>query len=95
MSVSASGWSGQDLTSEQSRAIASLVREEIARRRISRQYLADEAKISISTLEKAGYVKVEKDFHNNRPRTRVSMTRPGRRAFQAYVDYLKDILEPG
>ncbi len=49
----------------------------------------------ISTLEKAGYVKVEKDFHNNRPRTRVSMTRPGRRAFQAYVDYLKDILEPG
>jgi DNA-binding MarR family transcriptional regulator len=49
----------------------------------------------ITTLEKAGYVKVEKDFHNNRPRTRVSMTKQGRRSFQAYVDYLKDILEPG
>ena len=48
----------------------------------------------ISTLEKAGYVKVEKDFHNNRPRTRVSMTKQGRRSFQAYVDYLKDILNP-
>jgi DNA-binding MarR family transcriptional regulator len=49
----------------------------------------------ITTLEKAGYVTVEKDFHNNRPRTRVSMTKQGRRSFQAYVDYLKDILEPG
>jgi hypothetical protein len=39
-------------------------------------------------------VKVEKDFHNNRPRTRVSMTKQGRRSFQAYVDYLKDILNP-
>lgn len=48
----------------------------------------------ITTLEKAGYVKVEKDFHNNRPRTRVSMTKQGRRSFQAYVDYLKDILNP-
>ena len=48
----------------------------------------------ISTLEKASYVKVEKDFHNNRPRTRVSMTRQGRRSFQAYVDYLKEILDP-
>ena len=48
----------------------------------------------ITTLEKAGYVKVEKDFHNNRPRTRVSLSKPGSRSFQAYVDYLKDILDP-
>ena len=48
----------------------------------------------ITTLEKAGYVTVEKDFHNNRPRTRVSMTKQGRRSFQAYVEYLKDILDP-
>ncbi|MDQ0470965.1 helix-turn-helix domain-containing protein [Labrys wisconsinensis] len=38
---------------EQSRAIAAAVREALARRRISRQRLADEARISISTLEKA------------------------------------------
>src|SRR5215831_17051120 len=41
------------LTDEQSRSIAGLIREELARRRISRQLLADQAKISISTLEKA------------------------------------------
>jgi transcriptional regulator with XRE-family HTH domain len=41
------------LSDEQSRGIAALVREELARRRMSRQQLADQAKISISTLEKA------------------------------------------
>jgi transcriptional regulator with XRE-family HTH domain len=41
------------LSDAQSRAVAALIREEIARRRISRQRLADQAKISISTLEKA------------------------------------------
>src|SRR6266480_4068750 len=41
------------LSDEQSRSVAALVREELARRRISRQRLADQAKISISTLEKA------------------------------------------
>ena len=42
-----------NLTDEQSQLIATLIREELARRRISRQLLADQAKISISTLEKA------------------------------------------
>jgi transcriptional regulator with XRE-family HTH domain len=42
-----------DLSIEASRAIAARVREELARRRLSRQALADLAKISISTLEKA------------------------------------------
>jgi transcriptional regulator with XRE-family HTH domain len=42
-----------ELSDEQSRAIAARVREELARRRSSRQRLADEARISISTLEKA------------------------------------------
>src|SRR5215813_5533083 len=41
------------LSDEQSRIIATQIREELARRRISRQLLADQAKISISTLEKA------------------------------------------
>jgi transcriptional regulator with XRE-family HTH domain len=45
--------SEKQLSDEQSRAVAALVREELARRRISRQQLADQAKISISTLEKA------------------------------------------
>src|SRR5258708_27791327 len=45
--------SEKQLSHEQSRSVASLVREELARRRISRQHLADQARISISTLEKA------------------------------------------
>jgi transcriptional regulator with XRE-family HTH domain len=43
----------RQLTDAQSRFVAALVREQLARRRISRQQLADQAKISISTLEKA------------------------------------------
>jgi DNA-binding MarR family transcriptional regulator len=46
----------------------------------------------IATLEEAGYVSVEKDFHANRPRTRVSMTKPGRRAFEDYVADLRSII---
>src|SRR3954471_278514 len=45
--------SEKQLSDEQSRSVAALVREELARRRISRQFLADQARISISTLEKA------------------------------------------
>ena len=47
----------------------------------------------IATLDKAGYIKVEKDFHNNRPRTRVSITKLGRKSLQNYVSYLRDILD--
>src|SRR5437763_13896366 len=43
----------KQLSAEQSRQVAAIVREELARRRISRQHLAEQAKISISTLEKA------------------------------------------
>jgi transcriptional regulator with XRE-family HTH domain len=42
----------KQLSAEQSRQVAATIREEIARRRISRQHLADQAKLSISTLEK-------------------------------------------
>jgi len=43
----------KQLTAEQSQQVAATVREELARRRISRQQLAELAKISMSTLEKA------------------------------------------
>src|SRR5881275_2326876 len=42
----------QQLSAEQSRQVAETIREEIARRRISRQTLAEQAKLSLSTLEK-------------------------------------------
>jgi transcriptional regulator with XRE-family HTH domain len=40
------------LSAEQSRQVAETIREEIARRRISRQTLAEQARLSLSTLEK-------------------------------------------
>jgi len=46
----------------------------------------------LTTLEKAGYVDIEKSFVDKKPRTRVSLTRAGRRAFDAHVQYLLDIL---
>lgn len=42
-----------ELTIEGSESVALIVREELARRRLSRQWLADEARVSLSTLEKA------------------------------------------
>src|SRR5260370_34227631 len=42
----------KQLSAEQSRQVAETIREEIARRRIARQSLAEQAKLSLSTLEK-------------------------------------------
>jgi len=47
----------------------------------------------ITTLETAGYVAVEKDFLGKRPRTRIALTKTGRRAFEDYVAYLRDIID--
>jgi len=49
----------------------------------------------LATLEKAGYVLIEKDFVGKKPRTRASLTKDGRRAFQRHLDFLRDILEHG
>lgn len=47
----------------------------------------------IATLEEAGYVAVQKDFVGKRPRTRIALTKQGRRAFEEYVAYLRDIID--
>jgi DNA-binding MarR family transcriptional regulator len=46
----------------------------------------------LQTLEEAGYIAVEKDFADKRPRTRAKLTHEGRRAFEDYVGYLQSIL---
>lgn len=43
----------QDLSQEENRAISARIREALAKRRMTRQHLADMAKLSLSTLEKA------------------------------------------
>jgi len=47
----------------------------------------------ITTLEEAGYAAVEKDFAGKRPRTRIVLTKQGRRAFEDYVAYLREIID--
>jgi DNA-binding transcriptional ArsR family regulator len=47
----------------------------------------------LSTLEGAGYVALAKDFVGKKPRTRVSITRAGERAFREHSDYLREIIE--
>lgn len=47
----------------------------------------------LGTLEKAGYVAVTKDFVGRRPRTGVTITRAGARAFRGHVEYLRGVIE--
>ena len=42
--------------------------------------------VHLKKLDEAGYVAIDKSFVNNKPLTRVSITREGRRAFAAYLD---------
>ena len=49
----------------------------------------------IITLENRGYLTVKKDFFGKRPRTRISLTHAGRRAFEAHVAYLRDVIDGG
>jgi transcriptional regulator with XRE-family HTH domain len=45
--------SDDDLSEGESKVIGQAIREELARKRLTRQHLADKAKLSLSTLEKA------------------------------------------
>ena len=63
-------------------------------------YVRDTVEVSDSvlskqtaTLEKAGYVKVTKGYVGKRPRTWLSLTPKGRRAFAAHVAALRAITD--
>ncbi|MNL76772.1 hypothetical protein D3C87_2027900 [compost metagenome] len=47
----------------------------------------------LTTLEKAGYVEISKDFVGKKPRTRAALTLAGRKAFRRHVDYLRAVVE--
>ena len=47
----------------------------------------------LTTLEKAGYVVVEKDFAGRKPRTRLAVTPNGAKAFRRHIAYLRDVLD--
>ncbi|KQY80576.1 transcriptional regulator [Brevundimonas sp. Root1423] len=48
--------------------------------------------VHLKTLEKAGYVAIDKSFRDNKPLTRVSITDAGRKAFSAYLDALGSLI---
>ncbi|SRR6266567_2321533 len=47
----------------------------------------------LSTLERAGYVTIEKAFVGKKPRTSVSITSIGIRDFHEHTAYLREIIE--
>ena len=51
--------------------------------------------IHLRRLEEAGYVAIEKDFVQRKPRTTVSLTKAGRQAFLDHVETLGRIAEEG
>ena len=50
--------------------------------------------IQITKLKDAGYIEVTKKFRNNYPQTLCNITSMGREKFSAYVNSLKDYLNP-
>jgi len=47
----------------------------------------------LTVLEKAGYVEIEKDFVGKRPRTRITVTPAGGKAYRGHVEYLRQVVE--
>ncbi|MDW8108816.1 MAG: transcriptional regulator [Candidatus Kryptonium sp.] len=47
----------------------------------------------LAKLEEVGYVKIRKTFDGKRPKTYISLTTKGRKAFENYIRALKKIFE--
>jgi len=47
----------------------------------------------LSKLEKEGYVHIEKTFEGKRPKTVVKIVPKGRKAFESYIEALKQFIE--
>lgn len=50
--------------------------------------------IQIKKLQDAGYIQVEKTFKNNYPKTMISITDKGIKAFETYVNNLNQYINP-
>lgn len=48
--------------------------------------------VQLDKLEKAGYITIEKSFRDKRPLTTCSITPAGVKAFEAYVENLKNYI---
>jgi DNA-binding MarR family transcriptional regulator len=50
--------------------------------------------LQIKKLQEAGYIYVEKTFKNNYPKTMLSITDKGVKAFESYLNNLKKYINP-
>ena len=73
----------------------------VASEKVDFTHIKDETKaaagnisIQVKKLQEAGYIDVEKTFKNNYPKTMVSITPKGLRAFETYVNDLKKYINP-
>ena len=73
----------------------------VSSKKVEFTHIKDETKaaagnisIQIKKLQEAGYINVEKTFKNNYPKTLLSITDKGVKAFESYVNDLKKYLNP-
>jgi DNA-binding MarR family transcriptional regulator len=48
---------------------------------------------NVSKLQETGYIEVSKEFKDKKPHTLLKLTDKGRKAFQAYQDQIKGLLD--
>jgi hypothetical protein len=51
--------------------------------------------VQIEKLQEANYIKIEKSFKGKYPLTKCSITKKGIKAFDEYVNALKQYINPG
>ncbi len=73
----------------------------VASKKVEFTHIVEETKaaagnisIQIKKLQEAEYIDVEKTFKNNYPKTLLSITDKGVKAFESYVNNLKRYLNP-
>ncbi len=49
--------------------------------------------VHLKKLEDAGYITVKKEFINRKPKTMYSLTKTGKKAFEAYLDQLEKMIK--
>jgi DNA-binding MarR family transcriptional regulator len=49
--------------------------------------------VHLKKLEDAGYISVKKEFINRKPKTMYSLTKTGKKAFEAYLDQLEKMIK--
>jgi predicted transcriptional regulator len=55
---------------------------------------AGNVSVQLQKLKEAGYINIEKKFHNNYPQTNCSITPSGLNAFGTYVKVLQAYIQP-